>query len=313
MESSREALDADAPAASPRSRSSSACRFVDGCMRAYAALPPAARALVESAHRRECAVRWVLDSNRLEHCGTQDLGSTRAALLRATAGRSLPESETVATMVALELLFARLAEKRDEVGRGAEREERLDALLQTVDGILELHGALLAHEGVGGGRAGTYRTGDAHPGDAPRSLYCTPSRIETELYAAVDAHNSAVRALAASGDAAACATSSAVGVGARLLHAMLRVHPFGDGNGRLARLLLAATLHGHHPVALSIPITTEADRLRYLEALRAADEGGPAAFDALVAVIADASVGLWTGVRLEVERAGFVWPEFEKE
>ena len=311
MESSHreaEKPDADAPAASLRSRSGSACRYVDGCTRAYAALPPAARALVESSHRRECAVRWVLDSNRLEHCGTQDLGSTRAALLHATAGRSLPEAETVATMAALELLFARLAEKRDEVGRGAEREERFDALLQTVDSILELHGALLAHEGVGG-RAGTYRTGDAHPRDAPRSLYCTPSRIETELYAAVDAHNSAVRTLAASGDAAACAMSSAVGLGARLLHAVLRVHPFGDGNGRLARLLLASILHGHHPVALFIPITSEADRLRYFEALRAADEGGPAAFDALVAVIADASVGLWTGVRLEVERAGFFWPD----
>ena len=59
----------------------------------------------------------------------------------------------------------------------------------------------------------------------------------------------------------------------------------------------ALDLHGR---AFAQGIPTEADRLRYLEALRAADEGGPAAFDALVAVIADASVGLWTGVRLEV-------------
>ena len=50
------------------------------------------------------------------------------------------------------------------------------------------------------------------------------------------------------------------------------IHPFSDGNGRIGRMLLSLMLaaEGHVPVPLSRVL--EADRTRYYEALRQAQQ-----------------------------------------
>jgi len=69
---------------------------------------------------------------------------------------------------------------------------------------------------------------------------------------------------------------SPVELAARFHHRFVTIHPFPEGNGRTARLLLNAVLMRHgYPFLINI---TNRDRAKYLEALREADQGNPEAF-----------------------------------
>jgi fido (protein-threonine AMPylation protein) len=69
---------------------------------------------------------------------------------------------------------------------------------------------------------------------------------------------------------------------ARVSHRFVRVHPYGDGNGRVSRLLMNLVLWRHHP-----PVYLKADkkgRHRYGQALRRADHGDPKPLACLIAM-----------------------------
>ncbi len=69
---------------------------------------------------------------------------------------------------------------------------------------------------------------------------------------------------------------------ARFMHRFLAIHPFQDGNGRTARLLMNQILMQHsYPVLTNISIR---DRKKYLEALREADHDDPLPLINLVAM-----------------------------
>ena len=64
-------------------------------------------------------------------------------------------------------------------------------------------------------------------------------------------------------------------------HRFVAIHPYVDGNGRVARLLMNLVLWQHHP-----PVYLKADkkgRHRYSQALRRADRGSKDAMAALIA------------------------------
>ncbi|MEA1863863.1 MAG: Fic family protein [Euryarchaeota archaeon] len=78
-----------------------------------------------------------------------------------------------------------------------------------------------------------------------------------------------------------------------LHHRFVEIHPFTDGNGRVARLLsnLYLILKGYLPVV----IMTE-DRGKYYQCLRAADAGDPAPFTDFIARAVDQSLTLYLAI-----------------
>jgi excisionase family DNA binding protein len=75
---------------------------------------------------------------------------------------------------------------------------------------------------------------------------------------------------------------------ARFMHKFLVIHPFQDGNGRTARLLMNLILMKNgYPVLTNISFR---DRKKYLEALREADLGEPSLLINLVAMSVEDSL-----------------------
>jgi len=78
-----------------------------------------------------------------------------------------------------------------------------------------------------------------------------------------------------------------VEIAASLHHRFVEIHPFTDGNGRVARLLsnLYLIARGYPPVVIMAE-----DRLEYYRCLRAADAGNPVPFNSFIAKAVDVSL-----------------------
>jgi Fic family protein len=75
-----------------------------------------------------------------------------------------------------------------------------------------------------------------------------------------------------------------------LHHQFVWIHPFHDGNGRAARLLMnLALLRFGYPIAVILNV----DRAKYYDTLKKADRGEKAPFVGLVATAAEASLDLY--------------------
>ena len=90
--------------------------------------------------------------------------------------------------------------------------------------------------------------------------------------------------------ASASAADHAVGIAARLHHGISHIHPFTDGNGRTARLVMNLYLmrHGWPPVRIQ-----PEERLAYYEALSLADTGHDSAFASWLADHLHAELQFW--------------------
>lgn len=84
-----------------------------------------------------------------------------------------------------------------------------------------------------------------------------------------------------------------VAVAAYLHHRFVAIHPFTDGNGRVARLLTNLYLlrQGYPPVILD-----KNDRRQYYQALREADGGDPVPFTLFIARAMSGSLSQWLAV-----------------
>ncbi len=109
----------------------------------------------------------------------------------------------------------------------------------------------------------TLITGESHE-------YCPPEHVSTEMDRLIEIHHSH--------RAAGVATEVAA---AWLHHRFTQIHPFQDGNGRVARLLATIVLVQGNLLPL---VVDRDDRTRYLDALESSDGGD---LSALIALIVD--------------------------
>jgi len=142
----------------------------------------------------------------------------------------------------------------------------------TVSYIKELHAALLRSQDTTEGLdaqgrhvdmpliKGAWKTRANHPvRDGVTYMYCPPEHVASEMDRLVEMH----------ANQAANAVSSEVRA-AWLHHRFTQIHPFQDGNGRLARTIASIILvkDGLFPL-----VVTRDDKGRYLDALERADTG----------------------------------------
>lgn len=228
---------------------------VDSLKAQWDAARPIPAALLEQL-REDSEVLLTYHSNAIEG-NTLTLGETKAILLDGItiAGKPLREHlEAVNHREALRLM-TRLAQTGTR-------------LLETE--VLELHRAILT--GIQSEDAGVYRTVRVRVAGSMR-IFPNPLKVP-ELMAAFVTDVNTLQA-------------HPVVIAARAHYGLVAIHPFVDGNGRSARLLMNLLLLRHTYPPVLVPVEL---RARYYDALEAANNGDLEPFDALIAGVVIASL-----------------------
>jgi Fic family protein len=206
--------------------------------------------------RTDWEVLLTYHSNAIEG-STLTLGETKAILLDGItiAGKPLREHlEAINHREAMRLM-TRLAQSGTP-------------LLETE--ILDLHRTILT--GIQSEDAGVYRTVRVRVAGSMR-IFPNPIKVPELMGAFVEDVNAM--------------QSHPVVIAARAHYGLVAIHPFADGNGRTARLLMNLLLLRHTYPPVLVPIEL---RARYYDALEAANNGDLEPFDVLIASVVIASL-----------------------
>ncbi|HUQ90807.1 MAG TPA: Fic family protein [Bryobacteraceae bacterium] len=144
----------------------------------------------------------------------------------------------------------------------------------TVGFVKQLHSVLMSHQDTTQAmdpygnfvevplRKGEYKIQPNNPmrADGKVHQYCPPEHVASEMDHLIQLHRSHVTRLIAPEVQAAW-----------LHHAFTQIHPFQDGNGRVARLLASYVFIRHHYFPL---VVTDRERTTYIRALEEADQSG---------------------------------------
>lgn len=211
----------------------------------YRKLPVAAKDFVQNSYCRAAVAQCVLSANLSEETGLADLDSTQEVLQAAAATVSgKPAQETKQLGDALQALAVQY-----ESISACQLQHSLEALTLTPEIICQVHRVLM-HDLVH--NAGEYRNGEAYEGFAEGIFFYQPAQLIPSLLLTVcDLYNQSLRDIADSANQ----VSSLYHLAAVLFIQFVTVHPFSDGNGRLARLLASHVLRSVTP----FPITPHAD------------------------------------------------------
>jgi len=220
----------------------------------------AARPLPEvtvASLREDWEVTHTYHSNAIEG-STLTLGETKAILLDGITISGKPLREHLEAV------------NHREAMRLMERIAAVDKPLSE-DEILDLHRVILT--GIQSEDAGVYRQVRVRVAGSLR-IFPNPLKVPDLTKAFVDEINALV--------------AHPVIKAARAHYGLVAIHPFTDGNGRTARLLMNLLLlrAGYPPTLL--PVT---ERARYYDALEEANNDRLDAFDLLIAEAVDTSLG----------------------
>jgi fido (protein-threonine AMPylation protein) len=214
------------------------------------------------------AREWAIETGIIEDVYTLDSGITQTLIERGIDSSFIPHDGTNGDPE----LVARIIQAHAEV---------LDGLFDFVTGqrdltvgyVKELHAALLRHvskvvvfDQFGNAfetqlEKGQYKRLPNNPKrpDGAIHEYCPPEYVASEMDRLIQLHQQHEELSVAAHIEAAW-----------LHHAFTQIHPFQDGNGRVARALASLVFikHGFFPL-----VVNRDDRTRYIDALEAADVG----------------------------------------
>jgi fido (protein-threonine AMPylation protein) len=146
----------------------------------------------------------------------------------------------------------------------------------TISFIKELHSLVTQHQEYAEGRdqlgnklqiqliKGKFKERENNPTreDGTVVLYCPPEHVDSEMDNLIRIYNELV-----------IAKEHSIIIATWFHHAFTTIHPFQDGNGRIARLLASLILikNGFFPFT----VLREEAKVKYIEALESADNGNP--------------------------------------
>jgi len=211
---------------------------------------------------------WAIETGVIERVYTLDVGVTKTLIERGIHASLIPPEATdqspefVAGIIgdqeaAVEILFTVVSDNRP-VTTGFIKElhalmTRRQAYVDGIDQFGHLTRVQLRH--------GEYKEWPNNPSRPDGSIheYCPPEQVSSEMDRLIALHHEHLE--------------SAVAIdleAAWLHHRFTQIHPFQDGNGRIARALASLVLiqGGWFPLVVS-----RDDRTRYIDALEKADRG----------------------------------------
>ena len=211
---------------------------------------------------------WAIETGLIERIYTLDLGTTEILLERGIHENLIAQTSTNRDPALVSDIIRDHEMALEGLFQFVKRERELSTSF-----VKELHAVLLAHQDTASARntfgrrvemalvKGEYKRRPNSPvrPDGRIHEYCPPEQVASEMDRLVEMHASHQRA----------------GVfpeieAAWLHHRFAQIHPFQDGNGRVARAL--ATLVMIRAGWLTL-VVTDAMRSEYIEALEAADGG----------------------------------------
>jgi Fic family protein len=212
--------------------------------------------------------RWAIETGIIERVYALDRGVTELLIEKGVDASLIPNS---ATDKDPELVAAMIRDHQDAL-EGILAATKGERVLST-SYVKELHAVLARHQEACTatdtlGRTaivplvrGEYKNQPNNPRCPNGSVheYCPPEQVASEMDRLIELHAShAKKELPPELQSA------------WLHHAFTQIHPFQDGNGRVARAIASLVLirNGWFPLTI-----TEDDRDRYMEALEAADHG----------------------------------------
>lgn len=229
----------------------------------------AAKEYVQKTFCRIATARFVLSANLSEETGLSDLESTQEVLEGSSNILSKPARETRQLAAAMQVLAGHYEELC-----ASQMQHSLEALILTPDIIHQVHRVLMQDLVHNPGEA---RLAPAYGGFSRMGIYIyqPPELVPSLLLTICDLYNQALREIAASSEQMPLLYRLA----AVLFVQLATVHPFSDGNGRLARLLASHVLRSVTP----FPVTPHADgtasnRAMFLDAIMAARSEDSKAF-----------------------------------
>ena len=270
----------------------------------YIKLPEHAKNFCTEQFARAMAVDYIHNLNVGELVGTQSQEDTKEVLKKifdkssvddTGKGATRSERETMNTYEALKL-FHKKHEKMADTG------------LLTVPEICDIHRVLL--HGVHAD-CGKIRTKDAYTNwhDGPH-FYPSPEEAEALFYALIDHHNVYMETCQLN-ESSIEYTAFIFKCAARLLFEFVDTHPFGDGNGRMCRLLANYVVGLITPFPVSLYHTqnqARSGRDDYLNAIVHCREHPHEGPRGLAAMLVEGAWRGWESLFNNLERRGLLEP-----